>query len=146
MLEAPSPSEVGRTAPESAGVRRAWVKPEAHSYINVKACPIDPVLAVVENPKRQGPKLTYKYNTLQPVGFPISHNVAHYVNCGGVNDSLGSSCGGTYQRYTKPTYTPTQSVQRAITTSRRTHDRLKRVKKERKGFVEYPTQDHHEPK
>jgi len=82
-----SPSEVSRAAPESARVRRAWVKPEAHGYINVKA---------------------YKYGTLQPVGLPISHDVAHYVH-----------------RYVQ-------------------YDRLKRVKKEWKGFVEYPTQNHHE--
>ena len=53
VLETRSPFEVCRAAPESARVRRAWVKPEAHGYINVKACLVNPVSAAVENPERQ---------------------------------------------------------------------------------------------
>ena len=53
VLETTSPFEVSRAAPESARVRRAWVEPEAHGYINVKACPINPVLAGVENRERR---------------------------------------------------------------------------------------------
>lgn len=82
MLKTRSSFEVSRAAPESAGIRRAWVEPEAHGDINVKA---------------------YKYDTLQPVGLPICYNVTHDVN---------------------------RDIQ---------NDRLERVEKERKGFVEYPT-------
>ena len=53
VLETRSPFEVCRAAPESARVRRAWVEPEAHGDINVKACPINLVLARVENLERR---------------------------------------------------------------------------------------------
>jgi CTP-dependent riboflavin kinase len=52
MLKTRSSFEVSRAAPESAGIRRAWVEPEAHGDINVKACPINPVSAAVEIPER----------------------------------------------------------------------------------------------
>jgi hypothetical protein len=39
--------EVSRTAPKRARVRGAWIKPEAHGYIDVKACAIAFVSAAV---------------------------------------------------------------------------------------------------
>jgi hypothetical protein len=46
--------EVGRAAPKSARVRGAWIKPEAHGYVDVKACAVVCVSAAVE--KRRGEK------------------------------------------------------------------------------------------
>jgi hypothetical protein len=50
--------EVSRAAPKCARVRGAWIKPEAHSYIDVKACAIAYVSAAVEDPKQKGIKKT----------------------------------------------------------------------------------------
>ena len=45
--------EVSRAAPKSARVRGARIKPEAHSYIDVKACDIACVSAAVDNPEER---------------------------------------------------------------------------------------------
>jgi hypothetical protein len=49
-LEVTLSSKVGRAAPKRARVGRAGIKPEAHSYINVKTCPPKPILVAVEKP------------------------------------------------------------------------------------------------
>ena len=71
--------KVGRAAPKRARVRRARIKPEAHSYINVKTCTIEFIGASVET---KGQKQTYEYCAFQPVGFSVCHNIGHDVDCG----------------------------------------------------------------
>ena len=56
-MEVTLSSKVGRAAPKRARVGRAGIKPEAHSYINVKTCPSEPIsLAVEKSQTKEGIK------------------------------------------------------------------------------------------
>jgi hypothetical protein len=48
--------EISRAAPKRTRIRGAWIKPEAHSYIDVKACAIAFVSAAVEGFKQKSIK------------------------------------------------------------------------------------------
>jgi hypothetical protein len=77
--------KVSRAAPKSARVRGTRIKPEAHGYIDVKACAVACVSAAVENPERE--IQTDEYCTFQPVGLSVGHDVAHDMDCNTVRNT-----------------------------------------------------------
>jgi hypothetical protein len=135
-LEVALSSEIGRAAPKRARVRRARIKPEAHSYINVKTCSIEIISAAVEKPKR---KTNNRHMSIAPssqLDFPSATTLVMMWTMAVSNALSHTYTVHPYQIYIIPcVYHEYKSRQGVV----KTYDRLEGVEKERKRFIEYPT-------
>jgi hypothetical protein len=138
-LEAALSSKVGRAASKRARVCRARIKPEAHSYINVKTCTIKFILAAAEDPVRKKDK--DRHMSIAPssqLDFPSATTLFMTFTAAVSKAPSHTHKVNSYQRYIIP-FARIMNTKTGKGSWVETYHRLKGVEKERKRFVEYPT-------